>query len=43
MEPIVFLKGVFIGFAMAVPLGPIGIMCIRKTLSCSIVLSYDAP
>jgi len=27
-----FLKGIFIGFAMAVPIGPIGIMCIRKTL-----------
>jgi threonine/homoserine/homoserine lactone efflux protein len=33
MEPIVFLKGIFIGFAMAVPVGPIGIMCIRKTLT----------
>jgi threonine/homoserine/homoserine lactone efflux protein len=33
MELIFFLKGVFIGFAMAVPLGPIGIMCIRKTLT----------
>ena len=28
-----FLKGIFIGFAMAVPIGPIGIMCIRKTLT----------
>ena len=28
-----FLKGIFIGFAMAVPVGPIGIMCIRKTLT----------
>jgi threonine/homoserine/homoserine lactone efflux protein len=33
MELTVFLKGVFIGFAMAVPLGPIGILCIRKTLT----------
>ena len=33
MEPIVFLKGLIIGFAMAVPIGPIGIMCIRKTLA----------
>jgi threonine/homoserine/homoserine lactone efflux protein len=33
MEPIVLLKGLIIGFAMAVPIGPIGIMCIRKTLS----------
>lgn len=33
MEPIVFLKGLIIGFAMAVPIGPVGIMCIRKTLA----------
>jgi hypothetical protein len=29
MEPIFYLKGLIIGFAMAVPVGPIGIMCIR--------------
>ncbi len=28
-----FLKGVAIGFVMAIPIGPIGIMCIRKTLT----------
>src|SRR5664279_2880627 len=28
-----FLKGIFVGFAMAIPIGPIGIMCIRKTLT----------
>jgi threonine/homoserine/homoserine lactone efflux protein len=33
MEPIFFLKGLIIGFAMAVPIGPVGIMCIRKTLA----------
>jgi threonine/homoserine/homoserine lactone efflux protein len=33
MEPIFFLKGLIIGFAMAVPIGPIGLMCIRKTLT----------
>jgi threonine/homoserine/homoserine lactone efflux protein len=33
MELIFFLKGLIIGFAMAVPIGPIGIMCIRKTLA----------
>lgn len=27
------IKGMLIGFAMAVPLGPIGIICIRKTLT----------
>jgi len=33
MEPIFWLKGLIIGFAMAVPIGPIGVMCIRKTLA----------
>ncbi len=33
MAFIIFLKGIFIGFAMAVPIGPIGIMCIRRTLT----------
>jgi len=33
MEITFFLKGIAIGFAMAVPVGPIGIMCIRKTLT----------
>jgi threonine/homoserine/homoserine lactone efflux protein len=33
MESIVFLKGLIIGFAMAVPIGPAGILCIRKTLA----------
>jgi len=33
MEITVLLKGIIIGFAMAVPIGPIGIMCIRKTLA----------
>jgi threonine/homoserine/homoserine lactone efflux protein len=33
MELIIFLKGLIIGFAMAVPIGPVGILCIRKTLA----------
>lgn len=33
MELALFLKGIVIGFVMAVPIGPIGIMCIRKTLT----------
>lgn len=33
MNFIFFLKGIAIGFAMAVPVGPIGILCIRKTLA----------
>ncbi len=33
MVLLIFLKGIFIGFAMAVPIGPVGIMCIRRTLT----------
>ncbi|MEX2117306.1 MAG: LysE family transporter [Bacteroidota bacterium] len=33
MDAIFLFKGVLIGFAMAVPVGPIGILCIRKTLA----------
>jgi len=33
MEPLFFLKGLIIGFAMAVPVGPLGVMCVRKTLA----------
>jgi threonine/homoserine/homoserine lactone efflux protein len=33
MDLTFFLKGIAIGFVMAIPVGPIGIMCIRKTLT----------
>lgn len=33
MEHSFFLKGLIIGFSLAVPIGPIGILCIRKTLA----------
>jgi len=33
MDPLFFVKGLIVGFAMAVPIGPIGVMCIRKTLT----------
>src|SRR6476620_5951210 len=28
-----FIKGMFIGFAIAAPVGPIGVLCIRRTLA----------
>ncbi len=31
MEYTLLLKGIVIGFALALPIGPIGILCIRKT------------
>ena len=33
MEFIVFLKGLAIGYAMAVPIGPAGVLCLRTTLA----------
>ena len=33
METALFLKGVLIGFSIAAPVGPIGILCIRRTLA----------
>jgi threonine/homoserine/homoserine lactone efflux protein len=35
---ILFLKGILVGFLIAVPVGPIGILCIRRTLAGSYVL-----
>ncbi len=32
MEIIFFLKGALLGFSIAAPVGPIGILCIRRTL-----------
>jgi threonine/homoserine/homoserine lactone efflux protein len=34
----IFLKGIVAGFAIAAPVGPIGILCIRRTLSNSYIL-----
>jgi threonine/homoserine/homoserine lactone efflux protein len=33
MDPQVLLQGIIIGFSIAAPVGPIGILCIRQTLS----------
>lgn len=33
MEPSFFLRGLAIGFAIAAPVGPIGILCIRRSLA----------
>lgn len=32
MDIIFFLKGILLGFAIAAPVGPIGILCIRRTV-----------
>jgi threonine/homoserine/homoserine lactone efflux protein len=33
MEPLLFVKGLAIGFAMAIPIGPMGVLCVRTSLS----------
>lgn len=33
MEPLFLLKGLILGFSIAAPVGPIGILCIRRTLA----------
>lgn len=33
MEFVIFFKGIFVGFTLAVPIGPIGLLCIHQTLS----------
>ncbi len=30
------LKGLILGFSIAAPVGPIGVLCIRRTLSCGV-------
>ncbi|HET8578944.1 MAG TPA: LysE family translocator [Methylomirabilota bacterium] len=33
MDPVLFARGVAIGFSIAAPVGPIGVLCIRRTLA----------
>src|SRR5512135_1924550 len=33
MDTIIFLKGLILGFVIAAPVGPIGILCARRTLT----------
>jgi len=33
MPPTLFLQGLIVGFSIAAPVGPIGILCIRRTLA----------
>src|SRR4051812_25803914 len=34
---VMFLKGITIGFSIAAPVGPIGLLCIRRSLTASIL------
>lgn len=33
MEPIVFVKGLLVGLFMCAPVGPVGLICVRRTLT----------
>lgn len=33
VDPAVFLRGLVVGFSIAAPVGPIGVLCIRRTLA----------
>ncbi len=33
MDPWIYLRGLLIGFSIAAPVGPIGVLCIRRTLA----------
>lgn len=33
MNPVLFAQGIVIGFSIAAPVGPIGVLCIRRTLA----------
>jgi arginine exporter protein ArgO len=33
MDTIIFLKGLILGFVIAAPVGPIGVLCARRTLT----------
>jgi len=38
MEPSFFLKGLVVGFSIAAPVGPIGVLCIRRSLAGGVAL-----
>ncbi|NKB21296.1 MAG: LysE family translocator [Alphaproteobacteria bacterium] len=41
MEPLLFFfKGIAAGFVVAIPVGPVAMMCIRRTLSANILSGY---
>ena len=41
MEPLLFfLKGIAAGFVVAIPIGPVAMLCIRRTLATSMISGY---
>jgi threonine/homoserine/homoserine lactone efflux protein len=42
MDPILFIKGAIAGFIIAAPVGPVGILCVQRTLGRSIIAGLIA-
>ena len=40
MQPGFFVRGLVIGFAIAAPVGPIGVMCVQRTLNRGVVFGF---
>ena len=40
MEQVFLIKGVILGFSIAAPVGPIGVLCIRRTLSAGMLNGF---
>lgn len=40
MEQLLLFKGVILGFSIAAPVGPIGVLCIRRTLSAGMLNGF---
>ncbi|MDR3590575.1 MAG: LysE family transporter [Negativicutes bacterium] len=40
METLFFLKGLLLGFSIAAPVGPIGVLCIRRTLASGMLTGF---
>jgi len=42
MDLILFLKGIFVGFLIAAPVGPVGILCIHRTLETGLKSGFSS-
>jgi threonine/homoserine/homoserine lactone efflux protein len=40
MDPLLLVKGIVLGFSIAAPVGPIGVLCIRRTLADGRVVGF---
>src|SRR5688572_30650461 len=42
MDPVLFVKGAIAGFIIAAPVGPVGILCVQRTLARSMLAGLIA-